>query len=64
MFCILATVDLYKFVDMIEKEVKTFAGIYYADDHIDKIVYLKEKKPECLYIIGTYTSMGAYMFEG
>lgn len=58
------TVDLYKFVDVIGKEVPTFSGIYYADGQIDKVVYLRQKKPEYLYIIGMYTSMGAYMMEG
>lgn len=57
-------VDLYKFVDVMSKEVPTFCGIYYADGNIDKIVYLKEKKPDYLYIIGMYTSMAGYMMEG
>jgi len=57
-------IDLYKLVDVLEKEVKTFTGIYYADDHIDKIKFLKEKKPEYLYIIGMYTTMMGFFFEG
>lgn len=49
---------------LMEKELPLFAGLYWADDRIDRVVYLKEKLPEFHYIIGTGTSIMAYMVEG
>lgn len=47
-----------------EKEIKTFTGIFYASDKIDLITMLKLKKPDFLYIIGMMTSMMGFMMEG
>lgn len=49
---------------MMEKEVHTFTGIFFAEDKIDKITFLREKKPDFLYIIGMYTTLMGYMMEG
>lgn len=55
---------MYYFMKLMEKETSMFAGLYWADDHIDKVVLLKEKLPEYLYIIGTWSSIMGYMAEG
>lgn len=56
--------DWYKFLTIIEKEVPYFAGFYWADDKIDRVLFLKEKMPNYLYIIGAFTSIMGYMVEG
>jgi len=56
--------DFYHFLDLVEKEIKLFAGIFYADDGLSKIMSLREKKPDYLYIVGLGTSMMGYMAEG
>lgn len=55
---------MYRFITMMEKDVKMFTGLFWADDNIDKVVYLKEKMPELQYIIGMGTSMMGFMAEG
>lgn len=56
--------DWFKFLHLIEKEIPLFAGFYWADDKIDRVVFLKEKLPNFLYIIGTFTSLMGFMTEG
>lgn len=56
--------DWFKFLHLIEKEIPNFAGFYWADDKIDRVVLLKEKLPNFLYIIGAFTSIIGYMTEG
>lgn len=56
--------DFYKFLHIIEKEVPNFAGFYWADDKLDKVVFLKHKMPEYIYIIGLFTSILGFMVEG
>lgn len=55
---------MYRFMYMLEKEVPTFVGLFWADDNIDKIAFLKEKMPTYNYIIGMGTSMMGFMAEG
>lgn len=55
---------MYRFITLMQKEVTTFTGLFYADDKIDKLVFLKEKLPEFLYIIGIGTSILGFMVEG
>lgn len=57
-------VNMYQFLMMVEKELPMFAGLFWADDNIDKVMYLKEKMPNYLYIIGMGASMMGYMAEG
>jgi len=57
-------INFYYFMQLVEKELPTFAGFYWADDNIDQIIYLKEKMPEYHYIIGTGSSIMGYMSEG
>jgi len=56
--------DFYRFLHIIEKEVPYFTGFYWAEDKIDKVIFLKQKMPDYLYIIGTYTSILGYLSEG
>lgn len=56
--------DFYKFLHIIEKEVPYFAGFYWADDKLDRVVFLKQKMPEYIYIIGLFTSILGFMVEG
>lgn len=49
---------------MVEKEIPTFAGFYWADDHIDKLTFLKHKMPEYHYIVGVGSTMMGFMAEG
>ncbi|XP_055298417.1 N-acetylneuraminate lyase B-like [Sitodiplosis mosellana] len=57
--------DWYYFLTQyVEKEIPTFAGFYYADDRIDKVIYLKHKLPEYNYIIGVGSAMMGLMAEG
>lgn len=58
------TVDMYRFMHLMEKEVHMFAGLFWADDNIDKVSFLKEKMPEFNYIIGMGTSMMGFFAEG
>lgn len=55
---------MYRFMYLLEKDVPMFAGLFWADDNIDKVMYLKEKMPNYLYIIGMGTSMMGFMAEG
>lgn len=57
-------INFYKFMQMMEKEVPTFAGFFWADDSLDKVMYLREKMPEHHYIIGMGCSMMGFMAEG
>jgi len=57
-------IDLLHFVELMERELRTFTGIYYAHDHLDHIMNLKLKKPDYVYIIGLMSSMLGYMIEG
>lgn len=56
--------DWYKFLHIIEKEVPYFTGFYWADDKIDRVLFLREKFPNYVYIIGAFTSILGYMSEG
>lgn len=56
--------DYYKFLTIIEKEVPNFVGFYWADDKIDRVLFLKEKMPNYIYIIGAFTSIMGYIVEG
>ena len=57
--------DWYYFLThYIEKEIPTFAGFYWADDHIDKVTYLKHKLPDYHYIIGVGSTLMGFMSEG
>lgn len=58
------TVDWYYFMQLMEKEIPTFAGFFWADEHIDQVIYLKEKMPGYHYIIGVGTTMMGSMAEG
>lgn len=49
---------------LVEKELPMFAGLFWADDNIDKVMYLKEKMPNYLYVIGMGASLMGYMAEG
>lgn len=55
---------MYRFMKLMEKETQMFAGLYYADDRIDRVSFLKEKLSDFHYIIGTGTSFMGYMAEG
>lgn len=57
-------VDMFNFIKLMQKEVPTFTGLFWADDKIDKVVFLKEKLPEYLYIIAIGTSIMGFMVEG
>ncbi|XP_031639850.1 uncharacterized protein LOC116351843 [Contarinia nasturtii] len=57
-------INYYYFMQLMEKEVPTFAGLYWADDRIDQVIYLKEKMPEYHYIIAMGSSILGYMAEG
>lgn len=48
----------------IEKEIPTFAGFYWADDHIDKVTYLKHKFTDYHYIVGIGSTVMGFMTEG
>jgi len=56
--------DWLHFLQIIEKEVPTFAGFFWADDHIDKLTFLKHKMPEYHYIVGVGSTMTGFMAEG
>lgn len=56
--------DMYYFMKLMEKETTMFAGLFWADDRIDKVVFLKEKMPDYLYIIAPGSSILGYMGEG
>lgn len=49
---------------MVEKELPMFTGLFWADTNIDKVMFLKEKMPNFLYIIGVGLSMMGFMSEG
>lgn len=49
---------------MVDKELPMFAGLFWADDNIDKVMFLKEKMPNFLYIIGMGLTMTGFMVEG
>lgn len=55
---------MHHFMTMVEKELPMFTGLFWADDSIDKVMYLKEKMPNFLYIIGMGVSMMGFMAEG
>lgn len=57
-------VNMYHFLSLVDKELPMFAGFFWADDNIDKVMYLKEKMPNYLYIIGMGASLMGYMAEG
>lgn len=64
MFFLFITVSMYYFMELVTKEVPTYAGIFYAGDNIDQIAYVKEKMPSYTYIVAMGTSLMAYMAEG
>lgn len=51
-------------MQLMQKEVTTFAGFYWADTQLDSVMYLKLKMPEYYYIIGMGSSMMGFMAEG
>lgn len=56
---------MMKFLDIVEKEIPTFNGIYY--DHTvkcDEIVLLKHYKPEKIHICGTNVTSLSPIIEG
>lgn len=60
----LFAVDMFRFMQMMEKETEMFCGIYWAYDRMDLLMMLKEKMPRYNYIVGTMTSMMGYMSMG
>ncbi|XP_031628870.1 N-acetylneuraminate lyase B-like [Contarinia nasturtii] len=57
-------INWYGFLQLMKKEVSTFAGLFWAVDHIDQAIHLKEKMPEYNYIIAMGSSIMGYMAEG
>lgn len=58
-------VDMFDFLDTIEREINTFSGIYY--DHnvkSDEILLLKSYKPHKIHIIDTKLTLISPFFEG
>lgn len=56
--------DMYRFMQMMEKDSPMFCGLFWAYDRIDMLMMLKEKMPRYNYIVGTMSSMMGYMSMG
>ena len=53
-----------RFMTMMDKEAPMFAGMYWAHDHMDMLMMMKQKMPHMNYIIGTMSSMMGWMSAG
>lgn len=59
-----STVDMMRFMKMMEKECPMFCGLYWAADCMDMMMMLKQKMPQFNYICATMSSMMGCMAEG
>lgn len=56
---------MFDFMDLIEREIKTFSGIYYDSSvKSDEILLLKSYKPHKIHIIDTKLTLISPIMEG
>lgn len=56
---------MFKFFDLIDREIKTFKGIYYDNTvKCDEIILLKAYKKDKIHICGTKLTMISPIMEG
>lgn len=65
LFFIHKPVDMFEFLDIIEREIPTFTGIYFDHDvESDEMILLKSYKPKKFFIADTKLSLISPLFEG
>ena len=56
--------DMCRLMMMMDKECPMFSGVYWAHDHMDSMMMMKQKMPHMCYIMATMSSMMGMMSMG